>query len=123
MKNLFKIIGIALLTALYCSTISLDGSVSQNFDFINKSDLGKEKKDTTASIKLLCNIYQAESLAEPFINTPPLAFKNQFNQFFSIERVREQFFANAFTQYMTTARNFLISNLKTKIIFPFHYFW
>ena len=123
MKNLFKILGITLLIALYCSTISYDNSIFQNFDFINKIDSGKENKDTTASIKLLCDIYQSESLAEPYINTPPLAFKNHFNQFFSIERVREQFFANAFTQYMTTARNFLIYNLKTKIIYPFHYYW
>lgn len=122
-KNLFRILGITLLTALYCSTISLDNGISQNFGFINKSDSGKEKKDTTVSINLLYDIYQSESLAEPFYNTPPLTFKNQFNPFFSIERVREQFFANAFTQYISTTRNFLIKNLKANIIFPFHYFW
>lgn len=123
MKNLFKISGIALLIALYCATISFAGNNSQNSDFINKSDSEKEKTNSTVSVKLFSNTSQSESLANPYSNTPPFTIKNSFNEFLAIVKIREQFFANEFTQYISISKNFRIKYRKANIIFPFHYFW
>ena len=123
MKNLFKISGILLLIALYCATISFAGNISQNSDFINKSGLEKGKKDSTVSVELFSNSSEAESSANPYSNTPPPTFKNSFNEFLAIVKIREQFFANEFTQYISISKNFRIKYRKANIIFPFHYFW
>jgi hypothetical protein len=122
-KNLFKISGILLLIALYCATISFAGNISQNSDFINKSGLEKGKKDSTVSVELFSNSSEAESSANPYSNTPPPTFKNSFNEFLAIVKIREQFFANEFTQYISISKNFRIKYRKANIIFPFHYFW
>lgn len=123
MKNLFKISGIVLLIALYCATISFAGNFSQNSDFVNKSGLGKGKKDSKVSVELLSDFSESESLANPYSNTPPFTFKNSFNEFLAIVKIREQFFASEFTQYISISKNFRIKYRKANIIFPFHYFW
>lgn len=112
-----------LLIALYCATISFAGNISQNSDFINKSGLEKGKKDPTVSVELFSYSSQAENSVNPFNNTPPPTFKNSFNEFLAIVKIREQFFANKFTQYISISKNFRIKYRKANIIFPFHYFW
>ncbi|MHB1147879.1 MAG: hypothetical protein ACYC01_09830 [Lutibacter sp.] len=123
MKKLFRILGIILLTALYFAAISFDGRISQNEDFTNKSASEKENTNSTVSVKLFSNTSQAESLANPYSNTPPITFKNSFNEFLAIVKITEQFFANEFVQYISISKNFRIKYRKANIIFPFHYFW
>ncbi|MHB1107942.1 MAG: hypothetical protein ACYCZ2_16425, partial [Lutibacter sp.] len=79
--------------------------------------------DVTVSIKFFSNTSQAESLANPFSNSLPTTFKESKNEFSAILKFRELFFANEFSQYIFSARNFLIKYGKVDIIFPFHYFW
>jgi len=122
-KKLFRILGIILLTALYFAAISFDGHISQNKDFTNKSALEKGKADSTVSVKQFINSSQAESLANPYSYTPPITFKNSFNEFLAIVKTTEQFFANEFVQYISISKNFRIKYRKANIIFPFHYFW
>lgn len=123
MKKLFRILGITLLTVLYCFAISLVGDTFQNSGFINKSTNEKGSDDITVSIKFFSNTSQAESLANPFSNSLPTTFKESKNEFSAILKFRELFFANEFSQYIFSARNFLIKYGKVDIIFPFHYFW
>ena len=123
MKKLFRILGIILLTALYFAAISFDGHISQNKDFTNKSAPEKGKTDSTVSVKQFINSSQAESLANPYSYTPPITFKNSFNEFLAIVKTTEQFFANEFVQYISISKNFRIKYRKANIIFPFHYFW
>jgi len=122
-KKLFRILGIILLTALYFAAISFDGHISQNTDFTNKSVPEKGKIDSTVSVKQFINSSQAESLANPYSYTPPITFKNSFNEFLAIVKTTEQFFANEFVQYISISKNFRIKYRKANIIFPFHYFW
>ncbi|MHB1108533.1 MAG: hypothetical protein ACYCZ2_19420 [Lutibacter sp.] len=123
MKKLFRILGITLLTVLYCFAISLVGDTFQNSGFINKSTNEKGSDDITVSIKFFSNTSQAESLVNPFSNSLPTTFKESKNEFSAILKFRELFFANEFSQYIFSARNFLIKYGKVNIIFPFHYFW
>ncbi|HCE54449.1 MAG TPA: hypothetical protein DER05_05335 [Lutibacter sp.] len=123
MKKLFRILGITLLTVLYCFAISLVGDTFQNSGFTNKSTNEKGSNDVTVSIKFFSNTSQAESLANPFSNSLPTTFKESKNEFSAILKFRELFFANEFSQYIFSARNFLIKYGKVDIIFPFHYFW
>ncbi|KUO68895.1 MAG: hypothetical protein APF83_02095 [Lutibacter sp. BRH_c52] len=123
MKKLFRILGITLLTVLYCFAISLVGDTFQNSGFTNKSTNEKGSNDVTVSIKFFSNTSQAESLANPFSNSLPTTFKESKNEFSAILKFRELFFANEFSQYIFSARNFLIKYGKVNIIFPFHYFW
>jgi len=122
-KKLFRILGITLLTVLYCFAISLVGDTFQNSGFTNKSTNEKGSNDVTVSIKFFSNTSQAESLANPFSNSLPTTFKESKNEFSAILKFRELFFANEFSQYIFSARNFLIKYGKVNIIFPFHYFW
>lgn len=122
-KKLLSILGITLLTVLYCAAISMAGDTFQNSGFSNKSTYEKGKNDLTVSIKLFSNTSQAESLANPFSNLLPTTFKDSKNEFFAILKIRELFFANEFSQYIFSVRNFLIKYGKVNIIFPFHYFW
>ncbi|MDD3722622.1 MAG: hypothetical protein PHW92_09055 [Lutibacter sp.] len=122
-KNLFRIIGITVLTALFCTTISLAGSIFQNSSCSVKSTVEKAKDDLSVSIKLLNNTSQAESLGGTYSIAPPINYKDSNNEFSSIAKIRELFFANEFAQYIIIARNFLIKYRKANIIFPFHYFW
>jgi len=122
-KKLFRILGITLLTVLYCFAISLVGDTFQNSGFTNKSTNEKGSNDVTVSIKFFSNTSQAESLANPFSNSLPTTFKESKNEFSAILKFRELFFANEFSQYIFSARNFLIKYGKVDIIFPFHYFW
>ncbi|MDP2069657.1 MAG: hypothetical protein Q8K04_11930 [Lutibacter sp.] len=123
MKKLFRILGITLLTVLYCFAISLVGDTFQNSGFTNKSTNEKGSDDVTVSIKFFSNTSQAESLVNPFSNSLPTTFKESKNEFSAILKFRELFFANEFSQYIFSARNFLIKYGKVNIIFPFHYFW
>lgn len=123
MKNLFEISAIALLTVVYCVSISLVTDISQNSGFSTKTTSEKEKKDLTVSVKLFSSTSQAENLVNPFSNSPQITFKNSNKGFSAIVKIRELFFANKFSQYIFTARNFLIKYRKANIIFPFHYFW
>jgi hypothetical protein len=122
-KKLFRILGITLLTVLYCFAISLVGDTFQNSGFTNKSTNEKGSDDVTVSIKFFSNTSQAESLVNPFSNSLPTTFKESKNEFSAILKFRELFFANEFSQYIFSARNFLIKYGKVNIIFPFHYFW
>lgn len=122
-KKVFRILGITLLILLYCTAISLTGDTYQNSGFSNKSINEKGSQDLTVSIKLFSNTSQAESLANPFSNSLPTTFKESKNEFSAILKIRELFFANEFSQYIFSARNFLIKYGKVNLIFPFHYFW
>lgn len=122
-KKMFRILGITLLTVLYCFTISMAGDITQHSGLSNKSTIEKEKNDVTVSIKFFSNTSQAESLSEPTVNNAPSTLKNSFNEFSAIARIKENFIANTFSQYISISRNFLIKYLKANIIFPFHYFW
>ena len=123
MKKLFRILGITLLILLYCAAISLTGDTYKNSGFSNKSTNEKGSQDLTVSIKLFSNTSQAESLVNPLSNSLPTTFKESKNEFSAILKIRELFFANEFSQYIFSARNFLIKYGKVNIIFPFHYFW
>lgn len=123
MKKLFSILGITLLTTLYFAAISLAGDIFQNSGFLNKSTYEKGENDLTVSIKLFNKTSQAESVANPFSNLLPTTFKDSKSEFFTILKIRELFFANEFSQYIFSVRNFLIKFGKVNIIFPFHYFW
>lgn len=121
-KNLIKISGIALLSLVYCFSISLASDISQNPGFSVKTTSEKVNKDLSVSIKQFSNTAEAESLVNPFSNSLP-TLKDTNNGFSAIVKIRELFFANEFSQYIFTARNFLIKYGKANIIFPFHYFW
>lgn len=123
MKNLFAVLGIVLLSALYCSTIRPYKSFSQNTDFINKSDSVKGKNYSTVSIELFTDSLLVENYANPSNNFPPSTLKNSFAEFLAIVKITEQFFANVFVQYISISKNFRIKYRKANIIFPFHYFW
>ncbi len=120
---MFRILGITLLSLLYCFTIGVAYDISQNPGFSNKSAKEKVNNDITVSIKLFSNSSQAESLINTFSNSLPTTFKVSKNEFFAILKIRELFFANEFSQYIFSVRNFLIKYGKVNIIFPFHYFW
>lgn len=122
-KKVFRILGITLLILLYCAAISLTGDTYQNSGFSNKSTIEKGSHHLTVSIKLFSNTSQAESLVNPFSNSLPATFKESKNEFSAILKIRELFFANEFSQYIFSARNFLIKYGKVNLIFPFHYFW
>lgn len=123
MKKLYRILGIAFLTVLYCLAISFIGENSQNSGFSFKTTSGKVNKDLSVSIKQFSNTSEAESLVNPFSNSLPTTLKDTNNGFFAIVKIRELFFANEFFQYIFTSRNFLIKYGKANMIFPFHYFW
>ncbi|HEY9168662.1 MAG TPA: hypothetical protein VIN72_04180 [Lutibacter sp.] len=123
MKKLYKIIGITAIAVLYCFTISNAIAISQNSGFSSKSTIEKDDKDLSVSIKQLSNAAQAESIGNDFSNILPTIIKDSKNEFSGILKIRELFFANEFSQYIFTARNFLIKYGKANIIFPFHYFW
>lgn len=123
MKKLYKIIGITTIAVLYCFTISMVFTISQNSGFTSKTIIEKDDKDLSVSIKQLSNAAQAESIGNDFSNIVPVTIKDSKNEFSGILKIRELFFANEFTQYIFTARNFLIKYGKVNIIFPFHYFW
>jgi hypothetical protein len=122
-KNRIRNLGIALLTVLYCVTISLAVDISQDSGFTVKKTSEKYKKDLSVSVKQFSNTAEAESLVNHFSNSNPTTLKDSDKGFSAIVKIRELFFANEFSQYIFTARNFLIKYGKTNIIFPFHYFW
>mgnify|MGYP006179979229 CR=1 FL=1 len=123
MKNFIRNLGIVLFTVLYSVVVSLVADISQNSDFSGKTFSEKHKKDLSVSIKQFSNTSESESLVNPFSNSIPTTLKDTNNGFFAIVKIRELFFANEFSQYIFSARNFLIKYGKVNIIFPFHYFW
>jgi hypothetical protein len=122
-KNLIRNLGIVLLTVLYCVAISLVFDISHNSGFSVKTTSEKANKDLSVSIKQFSNTAEAESLVNPFSNTLPTSLKDTNKGFSAIVKIRELFLANEFSQYIFSARNFIIKYGKVNIIFPFHYFW
>lgn len=116
-------LGIPLLTVLYCVVISLVADISHNSGFSVKTTSEKVNKDLSVSIKQFSNTAEAESLLNPFSNALPTSLKDTNNGFSAIVKIRELFLANEFSQYIFSARNFIIKYGKVNIIFPFHYFW
>lgn len=97
--------------------------MAQHSGFSKKITAENKKNDVTVSIKLFSNNSQAEISANTFSNSLPITFKDSKNGFSSVLKIRELFFANEFSQYIFSGRNFHLKYGKVNIIFPFHYFW
>lgn len=123
-EKAFRILSIALLTAVYCFALHIATKSSAYPDFTNKNNASTSEKLTLDfSIKLFCHTSQYESLVNTVNDLPGSNYKNPFTGFAAVIDITEQLFHAKFYQYASLFWETLINNRKSDIIFPFHYFW
>jgi hypothetical protein len=123
MKNSIRIIGVIILTAIYCFVVSTVTNTPISSDYENHQTTEKEQYRAIISNNLFCHTLEVESLSNSFEYFPVPNPKNLFNKHWSTTKFIEQLFESEFTQYYNFSINFLIKYRKSDIIFPFHYFW
>ncbi len=123
MKNSVRIIGVTILTAIYCFAVTAVANPPIISDYENQQTTEQEQYLTVISNSLFCHTSQSENSVNSFNNFPLPNFKNLFDKHCSITKSIEQLFESEFAQYDNFSINFLIQYRKSDIIFPFHYFW
>lgn len=120
MKNYQKVIGIFLLTAFYCLSVSL--SIFQTTERPKEGQKTLYQKGTQQK-------YIAENQSSNYFQTTsdnqiePL-LKNKLNSFNSSSFCHpESYIFNNAKSYISSANKLIIRTRKNDYIFPFHYFW
>lgn len=123
MKNGVRVLGVSILTAIYCFAVSVVANLPISSDYGNHHTTKQEQYLAIISNSLFCHTAQLENSVNGFNNFPVPNFKNLFDKHWSITQSIEQLFESAFTQYFNFSINVLIRHRKSGIIFPFHFFW
>lgn len=121
MKKSFRLSGVLFLITIYCFAITVI-SLPVKFGTSN-SQSEKEQYLYSASTDFHVNTSQLEKLIDSIYNLHTLSLKKSVNEFCLIVKTVEQLIRTEYVQYFKFSTNFLIEYKKSKLIFPFHYFW
>jgi len=122
-KSKIRILGVVLLTVIYCFAIGVTVTTPISSNSQIYSTTSQEEYGIDFSTKLFYHISQSEISVENYSNQPTLNFKNPFNTLWVHAETTEQLFESVIAQYISIAKNLLINYRKSDLIFPFHYFW
>lgn len=122
MKDMIRILGITLVTAIYCYAVSTVTNLPVSTDAGDQLTTKHAQYLAAVSNNLYCQTSQLESRVSSSHFSLPV-FKNPFNKLWSVTKTIEQLFEAELAQYFNFSINFLIQHRKTDIIYPFHYFW
>lgn len=123
MKKSVRILGVTILTAVYCLAVTVVDNAPIAFDIENHQTTGQEQFLAVISNSLFSHTPQSERSVNSFNYFPVPNFKSFYDNHWSINNSIEQKFESAFAQYHNFSKVFLIRHRKSDIIFPFHYFW
>lgn len=123
MKKLISIIGLILLTAIYCHAMGAVTKALLHIDAQQTSTASQEQFISDLSSKLFYHTTKSESSVSNYNSLPSKIVKTGFSGLWTSLKKPEQLYKSAFTQYATFSTNLLIEHRKTILIFPFHYFW
>jgi hypothetical protein len=119
-KRAFKYFGILLFVTVYCFAIS---SVSASHVYSVNGHSHSEKHVLSVSADVFSGFVSSFKSVSPSQNFPNPNLKHSFDGIRILEKIYKVVFQSKYTQYVGFAKNLLIRNRKTDIIFPFHYFW
>lgn len=123
MKNSVRILGVVILTAIYCFMATAVSNPPVIYGYENHQKTNQEQYLAVISIDFFCHTLQSENWVNSFNNFPVTYFKNSYDKHFSITKSIEKLFESEFSRYRRFSINFLIEHRKSDIIFPSHYFW
>jgi len=122
MKKVTEVIGIFILSILYCyiSAVSLSYIHS---DYSLEADFDNSKYILPADFNTISFALEPHSYYS-FLNFSISSDKKISLAFFSvIQEINESYLLNVFTQYHFISENFLIRFRKANLIYPFHDFF
>jgi preprotein translocase subunit SecG len=122
-KKSFRILGVTVLTAIYCFAISIVTAPAIHGQIQNTKKTEQEKYFSDATSNLFFHTSGSESFVNSFTSFLTPVFKNTSVDLWAIVNTKELLFEAKYSQYTLFSGNFLISYRKSVIIFPFHYFW
>lgn len=120
MKRAFKYFDILLFVTVYCFAISRV-SASHVYSVNGHPHSGKHLLSVSADV--FSDFVSSFKSVSPSQNFPNPNLKDSFDGIRILEKIHKVVFQSKYTQYVGFAKNLLIRNRKTDIIFPFHYFW
>jgi hypothetical protein len=122
-KNGIKVTGIILISLLYCyATGRLNvnsGNWIPEIDFISNQVFYSQ----TDAVSKFYHVTQTKTTVNTFNNNLPSPNKNQYNEFYCFNKLKEQFLFNKVTRILFRESGIFLFFPKTDIIFPSHYFW
>jgi hypothetical protein len=123
MKKSVRIVGVAILAAIFCFSASLVSSSPIHSADQNQLTIEQEQSLAVISSSFSFHQSQSENSVNSFQKIPVPNFKRFSDKHWSITQFYDQLFESKFVQYCNSSRSFLIQLQKSDIIFPFHYFW
>jgi hypothetical protein len=123
MKTSGRILGISILTAIYSFAVIAFTSLPANSDLENHHASKQEQYLELISKILFCHTPPAEISINNGNSFPGSYLKKYFENLQTITQSIKHFFDANYRWYTDYSINLLISYQKTKIIFPFQYFW
>jgi len=117
------VLGVNILTILYCFTICIIYNlfILNNTQYNSISD--NAKQFSSISQNLFCHTPQSENTFNNYNNSPTASYKNSLTDIWATLKATEKLFETEFSEYNKSFRTFLINYRKSDIIFPFNYFW
>ena len=123
MKRSIRIIGVAILTAIYCLTVNTAIGLPTVSDYGTPPATEQEQYLLAISNHLYCPILPSERSINSFHSSPVSNFKNPSIDSWGTIEAEEKRYGARMAQYSYFAVNLPVRHRISDIIFPFHYFW